>query len=67
MSNYPAGAQNDTSAPWNTPDEQYDYQCRDMAVADLETILKRVKNSNGIFTNKFYESIEEMLNQTLEL
>ena len=57
----------DDASPANQPDEQYDYQCRDMAVSDLETILTRVKNSNGIFTDKFYEAIEEMLNQTLEL
>ncbi len=65
-SNLPLGATNDPNAPYNQPDQQYDYQLRDMAVADLETILKRVKNSNGIFTDEFYEAIEELLTINFE-
>jgi len=65
-SNLPLGASNDSNAPYNQPDEQYDYQLRDMAVEDLETVLERVKQSNGIFPDKFHRLLDELLTINFE-
>jgi len=61
MSNYPAGAQHDPRAPYNQPDHPIDQQMVDMATQDLETVLKRVKQSNGDFPDKFHRLLEELL------
>jgi len=61
MSNYPAGAANEPRAPYNQPDEAIDHEMVDMAVKDLELVLKRVKQSNGDFPDKFHRLLEELL------
>jgi hypothetical protein len=61
MSNYPVGSQYDPRAPYNQPDEPIDHEMVDMAVKDLELVLKRVKQSNGNFPDKFHRLLEEML------
>jgi len=61
MSNYPPGSQYDPRAPYSQPDEVIDHEMVDMAVKDLETVLKRVKQSNGNFPDKFHRLLEELL------
>jgi len=61
MSNYPTGAQHHPSAPYNQPDEAIDHEMVEMAAKDLETVLKRVKQSNGNFPDKFHRLLEELL------
>jgi len=63
MINYPAGAQHDPNAPYNQPAKyrDIDHKMVDMAVKDLETVLKRVKQSNGDFPDKFHRLLEELL------
>jgi len=61
MSNYPAGAQHDPNAPYNQPDQPIDHEMVDMAVKDLETVLRRVKQSSGNFPDKFHRLLEELL------
>jgi CBS-domain-containing membrane protein len=61
MNNYPAGAQHDPRAPYNQQPDPIDQQMVDMATQDLETVLERVKDSNGNFPDKFHRLMEELL------
>jgi len=61
MSNYPTGAKYDTRAPYNQQPDPIDHEMVDMATKDLETVLKRVKQSNGNFPDKFHRLLEELL------
>jgi hypothetical protein len=61
MSNYPTNAAHDPRAPYNQPDHPIDHEMVDMATKDLETVLKRVKQSNGNFPDKFHRLLEELL------
>jgi hypothetical protein len=61
MSNLPPGAQHDPRAPYNQPDQPIDHEMVDMATKDLQTVLERVKQSNGDFPDKFHRLLEELL------
>jgi len=51
----------DDASPANEPITKFDHGARDMALEDLNTIIYRVKQSNGIFPNKFYQLLEDLL------
>ncbi len=60
MDNLPAGAANDSDAPFNKPVQPFDYAERDSIVKELEHIIERVKQSNGIFTDEFLDLLNEL-------
>ena len=65
MSNYPLGAEHHPSAPYNIEENFKSLDENEMAIKELEHLVKRIKNKHDEVSSEFVSKLIDLLHVSL--